>query len=184
MRILLTGAAGFIGSYVARRLLAEGHEVFGVDNLNDYYSPQLKLYRLAHLEHPRFRFFPADIADMHTMESLFTLLSPLDAVMNLAARAGVRASLKEPFIYHHTNATGSLVLLELMRRYRVRRYLLASTSSLYAGTPLPFTEDRPVNTPISPYAASKKAAEVLAYTYHYHHDIHAVVLRYFTVYGP
>ncbi|GIV24753.1 MAG: NAD-dependent epimerase [Bacteroidia bacterium] len=185
MRILLTGVAGFIGSQVARRLLEEGHWVYGLDNLNTYYSPALKRHRLSALESfPNFRFFPGDLADWTTMEALFAAVAPLDAVMNLAARAGVRASLTDPLVYHHTNATGSLHLLELMRRYEVPRYVLASTSSLYAGSDLPFTEDRPVNTPISPYAASKKAAEVMAYTYHYHYGLHVAILRYFTVYGP
>ncbi|GIV24059.1 MAG: SDR family NAD(P)-dependent oxidoreductase [Bacteroidia bacterium] len=185
MRILLTGAAGFIGSHVAHKLLAQGHEVIGLDNLNDYYAPALKLYRLSKLEkHPVFRFYPVDISDWESLSSVFVRIGRVDAVMNLAARAGVRASLADPLVYHHTNATGSLHLLELMRRHEVPVYVLASTSSLYAGTPLPFTEERPVNTPISPYAASKKAAEMLAYTYHYHYGIQVAVLRYFTVYGP
>ncbi|MCX8112442.1 MAG: NAD-dependent epimerase/dehydratase family protein [Bacteroidia bacterium] len=185
MRILLTGAAGFIGSYTAEKLLQMRYEVIGIDNLNDYYAPSLKKYRLARLlEYPNFTFHAVDIADWHSLSALFELIAPIDAVINLAARAGVRASLRDPLVYHHTNATGSLYLLELMRRYSVGRYVLASTSSLYAGTALPFTEDCPVNTPISPYAASKKAAEVLAYTYAYQFGIHAAVLRYFTVYGP
>lgn len=185
MRILLTGAAGFIGSYTAEKLLLQGHEVIGIDNLNDYYAPALKKHRLSRLlTYERFRFYPVDLSDWQSMVGLFELVTPLDAVINLAARAGVRASLQDPLVYHHTNATGSLHLLELMRRHGVHRYVLASTSSLYAGTPLPFVEDQPVNTPISPYAASKKAAEQMAYTYHYHYGIDTAILRYFTVYGP
>ncbi|MEN2993251.1 MAG: SDR family NAD(P)-dependent oxidoreductase [Bacteroidia bacterium] len=185
MRILLTGAAGFIGSYVARALLEKGYEVLGLDNLNAYYDVRLKFYRLSGLlAQKNFHFFPVDISDWVSLAALFKRIGPLDAVINLAARAGVRASLEEPLLYHHTNATGSLHLLELMRHYQVPRYVLASTSSLYAGTPMPFTEDQPVNTPISPYAASKKAAEVMAYTYHKHYGIHVSILRYFTVYGP
>jgi UDP-glucuronate 4-epimerase len=185
VRILVTGAAGFIGSYVAQVLLREGHEVIGLDNLNNYYSPLLKHHRLKNLQaHPKFRFYPIDLADYSSLAGLFEVESPLDAVINLAARAGVRASLQDPLLYHHTNVTGSLHLLELMRQNGCTRYILASTSSLYAGTPLPFTEDQPVNTPISPYAASKKAAELMAYTYHYHYGFDVAVLRYFTVYGP
>ncbi len=185
MRILVTGAAGFIGSFVTKTLLEAQQEVIGIDNLNTYYSPLLKRHRLQGLQaYPNFRFYPIDLTDFSSLESLFQLESPLSAVINLAARAGVRASLENPLLYHHTNATGSLHLLELMRRNQCACYVLASTSSLYAGSPLPFTEDQPVNTPISPYAASKKAAENMAYTYYYQHDFDVAILRYFTVYGP
>ncbi len=185
MRILVTGVAGFIGSYVARALLEQDHLVIGIDNLNSYYSPLLKHHRLSGLTtYPNFRFYPIDLTDYASLSGLFETEAPFDAVINLAARAGVRASLEDPLLYHHTNATGSLHLLELMRQKKCTRYILASTSSLYAGTPLPFTEDQPVNTPISPYAASKKAAEVMAYTYHYHYGFDVAILRYFTVYGP
>ena len=185
MHILVTGAAGFIGSYVAQGLLDQAHQVIGIDNLNNYYSPTLKHHRLNSLRaYPNFRFYPIDLTDYASLSGLFEVEGPFDAVINLAARAGVRASLEDPLLYHHTNATGSLHLLELMRQKNCTRYILASTSSLYAGTPLPFTEDQPVNTPISPYAASKKAAEVMAYTYHYHYGFDVAILRYFTVYGP
>jgi len=184
MRVLLTGAAGLIGWQVALRLLKEGNEVVGVDNLNDYYDPRLKEWRLSTLkEFPNFTFHKVDVENYEALRLLFELYG-FDAVVNEAARAGVRASIEDPFVYLRTNAQGTLNLLELTKEFGVKKFVLASTSSLYAGQPLPFREDMPVNEPISPYAASKKSAEALTYTYHYLYGIDAVVLRYFTVYGP
>jgi len=184
MRILLTGCAGFIGWKVAEKLLQEGHEVVGVDNLNDYYDPALKRWRLAQLrEFGGFRFYRVDIENYEALKVIFQDNS-FDAVINEAARAGVRYSLRDPWVYMRTNAYGTLNLLELMREFGVGKMVLASTSSLYAGQKMPFREDLPVNTPISPYAASKKAAEVTAYTYHYLYGLDVSVVRYFTVYGP
>lgn len=193
-RILVTGVAGFIGQRTALRLLDMGHSVVGVDNLNDYYDVRLKQWRLKQLqERASFAFHQRDIEDLAALESLFSLARsdgrggpdrPYDAVVNLAARAGVRYSIVDPMVYLRTNAQGTLHLLELMKRFRVPKMVLASTSSLYAGQPMPFSENLPVNEPISPYAASKKAAEVMAFTYHHLHDISTTVLRYFTVYGP
>ncbi len=184
MRILLTGAAGFIGWKTAELFLREGHQVLGVDNLNDYYDPNLKRYRLEGLKkEENFSFVQGDVEDRDHMDALFKRFQP-DAVVNLAARAGVRASLKDPFVYMSTNAVGTLNLLELCKKYSVEKFVLASTSSIYAGQPTPFREDLPVNEPISPYAASKKAAEVMCYTYHYLYGIDVSVVRYFTVYGP
>jgi len=184
MRILVTGCAGFIGWKVSQKLLEEGHEVVGIDNMNDYYDTALKDWRLSTLlRHRNFRFYKIDIEDLGALSSVFEE-SSFDAVINEAARAGVRYSLEDPWVYMRTNAEGTLNILELMRRYGVPKLVLASTSSLYAGLPLPFSEDLPVNTPISPYAASKKAAETIAYTYHYLYGIDVTVLRYFTVYGP
>ncbi len=184
MRVLVTGAAGFIGWRTSQELLKRGYTVVGTDNLNDYYSPTLKFARLKTLqEHPRFSFHKADVEEMDAMEELFKRMRP-EAVVHLAARAGVRASMEDPFIYMSTNAMGTLNLLELCRRHGVKRFVLASTSSLYAGQPMPFREDMPVNEPISPYAASKKAAEAISYTYHYLYGMDVFVLRYFTVYGP
>ena len=182
--ILLTGAAGFIGWETAKRLLSSGKQVLGVDNLNDYYDVRLKEYRLEDLEgHENFSFYRANIEDLQALEGIFRG-NRIDAVINLAARAGVRYSIENPFVYMTTNAYGTLNLLELMRRYGVKKIVLASTSSLYAGQKMPFSEELPVNTPISPYAASKKAAEVMIYSYHYLFGIDASVVRYFTVYGP
>jgi UDP-glucuronate 4-epimerase len=184
MKLLVTGCAGFIGWKVSEKLLNEGHEVVGVDNLNDYYDVKLKFYRLKLLKkYKNFKFYKVDIENYQSLMEIFQE-NKLDAVINEAARAGVRYSLENPFIYITTNVYGTLNLLELCRKYNVPKFILASTSSLYAGQPMPFKEDLPVNTPISPYAASKKSAEVIAYTYNYHYGIDVSVVRYFTVYGP
>jgi UDP-glucuronate 4-epimerase len=175
-KVLLTGVAGFIGAKTAEFLLKDGVEVVGVDNLNDYYDVKLKEWRLNQLKHPKFCFKHMDIENKSELKDLFKT-HDFDVVFNLAARAGVRYSLENPDM-------GSLHLLECMREFGVKKFVLASTSSLYAGQTLPFKEDLPVNTPISPYAASKKAAEVMAYTYHYLFKIDVSVVRYFTVYGP
>ena len=183
-KILVTGAAGFIGARTTQLLLEQGIDVVGVDNLNDYYDVQLKKHRLANLEkNKNFHFYYGDIEDIQILRRIFQEHS-FDGVINLAARAGVRYSQENPFVYMTTNAMGTLNLLELMREFSVKKIVLASTSSLYAGQPLPFTENLSVNTPISPYAATKKAAEVMAYTYHYLYGIDVSICRYFTVYGP
>jgi len=183
-KILVTGAAGFIGSKVSEMLLEKGRDVIGIDNLNDYYDVKLKLWRLDNLKkYNNFKFYKIDIEDYESLKLLFQK-HHLDAVINLAARAGVRYSLKNPFIYLSTNTGGNLNLLELSREYNVPKFVLASTSSLYAGQKMPFNENLPVNTPISPYAASKKAAELMSYTYHYLYGLDVTIVRYFTVYGP
>ncbi|ADR18321.1 GDP-mannose 4,6-dehydratase [Calditerrivibrio nitroreducens] len=184
MYILLTGAAGFIGSWTAKKLLSLGYNVVGVDNLNDYYDVRLKQHRLDILnEQKGFHFHRLDIENFGALEVLFDMYK-FDAVINLAARAGVRYSIENPFVYYNTNTNGTVNLLELCKKHKVDKFVLASTSSLYAGQEMPFTEDKPVNTPISPYAASKKGAEVSCYTYHYLFGIDVTVVRYFTVYGP
>ncbi|MGB7325849.1 MAG: NAD-dependent epimerase/dehydratase family protein, partial [Rubripirellula sp.] len=183
-KYLVTGCAGFIASRVAFLLLESGHEVIGVDNLNDYYDVSLKQHRLDVLtQFDRFEFCHLDIEDRSAVDNLFDL-HQFDAVLNLAARAGVRYSMENPHVYMTTNAMGSLNLLEAMRAKEVTKYVLASTSSLYAGQPMPFDESLPVNTPISPYAASKKSAEAMSYAYHYLYGIDVSICRYFTVYGP
>ena len=182
-KYLVTGAAGFIGSQVATQLLRSGHHVVGIDNMNDYYDVRLKEHRLDLIESPDFEFICGDVENTDLLTELFDR-HEFTAVLNLAARAGVRYSIENPHVYMTTNALGSLNLMDQMRRVGVRKYVLASTSSLYAGQPMPFLETLPVNTPISPYAASKKSAEAMAYTYHYLYDIDVSVCRYFTVYGP
>jgi len=182
--ILVAGSAGFIGSKVAELLLKQGYDVIGVDNLNDYYDVRLKMYRLEKLQqYENFKFYHLDIENYAALKLIYELHRP-GAVINEAARAGVRYSLENPHVYLSTNAGGTLNLLELCREYEVPKFVLASTSSLYAGQEMPFQEELPVNTPISPYAASKKAAEAMAYSYHYLYGLDVTVLRYFTVYGP
>ena len=184
VKYLVTGCAGFIGSRVAEKLLRQGHQVHGVDDLNDYYDISLKYYRLESLQmHVGFSFEQTGIENRVSVERIFAQ-HRFDAVINLAAAVGVRYSLENPHVYMTTNGVGNLNLLEAMRHAGVRKYVLASTSSLYAGQPMPFVETLPVNTPISPYAASKKSAEAMAWSYHNLFDIDVSVVRYFTVYGP
>jgi len=181
---LVTGCAGFIGWKVSEKLLERGYKVIGVDNLNDYYDVKVKKYRLNSLKnYPEFKFYEVDIENLEGLKEVFKKNS-FDYVINEAARAGVRYSMENPYVYFTTNVLGTLNLLELCKEYGVKKFVLASTSSLYAGQKMPFNEDLPVNTPISPYAASKKSAEVLCYTYHYLYGIDVSVVRYFTVYGP
>jgi len=188
MNILVTGCAGFIGWKVSELLLREGHAVVGIDNLNDAYDVRLKKWRLNQLrENQRFTFYLLDIvnrAKLFRMFKNFSTKKPFDAVINLAARAGVRQSVENPWTYYETNVIGTLNLLELCREFGLKKFILASTSSLYGTTALPFRENQHTDTPLSPYAASKKAAEALCYTYHYLYGLDISVLRYFTVYGP
>ena len=180
---LVTGCAGFIASRVTQLLLNVGHTVVGIDNLNDYYDVSLKNHRISKLESPNFQFSILDLEDASLVNALFEK-HKFDGVINLAARAGVRYSMINPSVYMTTNAMGSLNLLEAMRNNGVQKYVLASTSSLYAGQEMPFVETLPVNKPLSSYAASKKAAEVLAYSHHHLYDLDISICRYFTVYGP
>ncbi len=187
-KYLVTGAAGFIASQVSMQLLDQGDHVVGVDNLNDYYDVRLKNWRLEQLKsHPHaenFSFADIDIEDQAKLRGLFKVEGPFDAVLNLAARAGVRYSMENPHVYLSTNAEGTLNLLECMRVHGCKKLVLASTSSLYAGQKMPFTEDLAVNEPLSPYAASKKAGELMAYSYHKLYQMDVSVVRYFTVFGP
>lgn len=180
---LVTGCAGFIASQVARMLLEQGHQVVGIDNMNNYYDVSLKQHRVDQLASDRFEFVKMDLEHVDEVAQLFDR-HQYDAVINLAARAGVRYSMVNPHVYLTTNAMGNLNLLEEMRKRGVKKYVLASTSSLYAGQEMPFDETLAVNTPISSYAASKKSAEVMAYSHHYLYDLDISICRYFTVYGP
>ena len=187
-KYLVTGVAGFIASQVCKHLLDQGNHVKGVDNLNDYYDVRLKKWRLDQLKtHPNaqnFSFFDLDIEDQYKLGDLFNAEGSFDAVLNLAARAGVRYSMENPHVYLSTNAEGTLNLLECMRAQGCLKLVLASTSSLYAGQSMPFNEDLQVNEPLSPYAASKKAGELMAYSYHKLYQMDVSVVRYFTVFGP
>ncbi|EGJ10773.1 MULTISPECIES: NAD-dependent epimerase [Rubrivivax] len=185
MKILLTGAAGFIGMTTALRLLARGDEVVGLDNLNDYYDVRLKLDRLARLEpHPGFRFVKLDVADRAGMDALFAA-ERFDRVIHLAAQAGVRYSLQNPHAYVDSNLVGFINILEGCRHARVQHLVYASSSSVYGGnTKMPFAEHDSVDHPVSLYAATKKANELMAHTYSHLYGLPTTGLRFFTVYGP
>jgi nucleoside-diphosphate-sugar epimerase len=182
--ILVTGCAGFIGWKVSQLLLEMNKHVIGVDNINDYYDPALKQWRLKTLKtFPGFSFYRVDISDYKKLQKIF-LENKIDAVINLAARAGVRASVEDPWVYLDTNTKGTLNLLECCKDHKVKKFVLASTSSLYASLDMPFKETSKTDTPLAPYSATKKGAEALCHAYHYLYGIDITVLRYFTVYGP
>ncbi|RMF57073.1 MAG: NAD-dependent epimerase/dehydratase family protein [Calditrichaeota bacterium] len=184
MTYLVTGCAGFIGWHLTMELLHRGHRIVGVDNLNDYYDIRLKEWRLGELQTwDTFTFYQADISDYAELESLFAQ-NQFEGVFNLAARAGVRASVEDPWVYYRTNTEGTLNILECCRRYEVKHLVQASTSSIYGNNPTPFRVEDKTDHTISPYAASKKAAEELCYSYHYIYGIHVSIPRYFSVYGP
>jgi nucleoside-diphosphate-sugar epimerase len=187
-RFLVTGAAGFIGARVVDVLIEQGHQVVGIDSLNNAYDVRLKQWRLKQLQGKEgFSFSRGDLADRVIVETLWKKHDgdAFDAVINLAARAGVRQSTENPYVYYETNVSGTLNLLELCRLGGVKKFVLASTSSLYgAENERPFREDACTDRPLSPYAASKKAAEAMCYTWHFLYGMDVTVLRYFTVYGP
>ncbi len=184
-RYLVTGAAGFIASRVSQLLMDDGHSVVGVDNMNDAYDPRMKDYRLARLvKQGNFDFVKMDIADK---DAAFKLIDkgPFDAVINLAARAGVRQSVENPWVYVDTNVTGTLNMLETAIRSGTKKFILASTSSIYGNNPpIPTPETASSDHPLQPYSATKKGAEALCHSYHYLHNLDVTVFRYFTVYGP
>ncbi|HYX40384.1 MAG TPA: GDP-mannose 4,6-dehydratase [Pyrinomonadaceae bacterium] len=183
--ILVTGGAGFIGSHLVERLLAEGRwRVTCVDDFNDFYAPSLKRANVApHLERADFQLVEADIRDRAALARVFAE-TQFAVIVHLAARAGVRPSLVAPLLYAETNITGTLNLLELAREHNVRQFVFGSSSSVYGiNAKVPFSEDDPVRQPISPYAATKAAGELLCHTYAHLHEIRCLCLRFFTVYG-
>ncbi|WP_029591515.1 NAD-dependent epimerase [Franconibacter pulveris] len=185
MKFLVTGAAGFIGFHVSERLLAAGHQVIGIDNLNDYYDVNLKYARLNLIEnHPNFRFQKLDLADRQGMADLFATEKP-QRVIHLAAQAGVRYSLENPHAYADANLVGHLNVLEGCRHHQVEHLLYASSSSVYGlNRKMPFSTDDSVDHPVSLYAATKKANELMSHTYSHLYGLPTTGLRFFTVYGP
>lgn len=181
---LVTGAAGFIGARTAEMLLEQGHTVTGIDNLNDAYDPRMKEYRLKKLnQHKGFTFHRRDISEKSVID-LFKD-QKLDGLIHLAARAGVRFSVEDPWVFLESNVTGTLNMLEICRRFGCKKFVMASTSSIYGeNPPYPTPETASSSEPMQPYAASKKGAEALAHSYHHLYGIDTTIVRYFTVYGP
>jgi UDP-glucuronate 4-epimerase len=186
-RVLLTGGAGFIGSHVAEALLKKGYTVIIVDNLHPYYDPRLKKANIAHIidtYKEQLKFYQVNICDKKTLSDIFAHERP-SYICHLAACAGVRASIEDPAFYIDTNIQGTLTILELAKQYLVKNCVIASSSSVYGQSKeVPFTESNTATMPCSPYAVSKRASELLSYTYHYLYDIPCTCLRFFTVYGP
>lgn len=185
MAILVTGAAGFIGFHLAQKLLSQGEEVIGYDNVNNYYDPTLKEARLRILQNfDRFRFYRKDLSDLRAIESVFSK-HVIEKVCHLAAQAGVRYSLINPFAYQKSNLEGFLNIIEISKRAKVKNFIYASSSSIYGNNPkLPFAVEDNVDHPISLYAATKKADELIAHVYAHLYDLPCTGLRFFTVYGP
>jgi len=188
-KVLVTGGAGFIGSNVAEHLLSRGDDVVIVDEMNDYYDVSIKesnirLLQESYPEKGRVTFYRGDICDQNLMENIFENMKP-KWVCHMAARAGVRPSIEDPFVYIHSNIKGTTQLMELSHKYGVENFVFASSSSVYGGSKSTFfSEEENVDNPVSPYAASKKACELLAYTYHHLYQLNISGLRFFTVYGP
>lgn len=190
-KVLVTGGGGFIGSHVAEYLLDRGDDVVIVDEMNDYYDVNIKNNNIRLLcekyntmKDQRVRFYKGDICDENLMEKIFEKEKP-EWVCHMAARAGVRPSILDPFVYIHSNIKGTTQLMELSHKYRVKNFVFASSSSVYGGSKSTyFSEEESVDRPVSPYAASKKACELLAYTYHHLYNLNISALRFFTVYGP
>lgn len=185
MSILVTGGAGFIGSHLIERLLKEGEKIICIDDFNDYYDPKIKRANIQpFLQEKHFRLCEADIRESKVIDDIFDT-GDIQSVVHLAARAGVRDSLNDPHLYAQVNINGTLNLLEGAKRKGIQKFIFGSSSSVYGLSPrIPFREDDPVDKPISPYAATKRAGELLCYAYHQLYQIPITILRFFTVYGP
>lgn len=185
VNILITGGAGFIGSHLSERLLERGDRLVVLDNLSDYYDPELKRQNLSPSEKsPNMTFVKGDILDRTILDSIFAE-DPFDVIVHLAAQAGVRASLQDPILYEQVNCHGTLNLLELARQHGIKRFVFASSSSVYGNVrTVPFREDARIDRPVSPYAATKAAGELYCHNYYHLYEISVTALRFFTVYGP
>jgi UDP-glucuronate 4-epimerase len=184
-KILVTGAAGFIGSTLSEQLIKNKFKVIGVDNFDSFYPREVKETNISFLKlSPEFTFYEADIRNISTLEIIFSSEKP-DIIIHLAAKAGIRPSLEYPQTYYDVNVMGTLNILEMMRKFKIRKMIFGSSSSVYGNNKnIPFSENDNVDNPISPYAASKKAGELLCHTYHHLYDFDIFCLRFFTVYGP
>ncbi|MBD3289381.1 NAD-dependent epimerase/dehydratase family protein [candidate division KSB1 bacterium] len=185
MKLLVTGGAGFIGSHLIERLIKDGHEIWCLDNFNDYYNPEIKRGNIEPVQdHPKYSLIEGDILDEELLNKLFAQTS-FDCIIHLAARAGVRPSIKQPKLYQEVNIRGTMNLLEKAKEFGIRKFVMASSSSVYGNNKkVPFSESDFVDNPISPYAATKKACELIGFTYHSLYNISVTCLRFFTVYGP
>lgn len=184
MKALITGAAGFIGSHLSERLLDDGWMVVGVDNFDEFYDPQIKHRNINDcIKNKNFQLIEADVRDSAAMDK--AVGNGIEVIVHLAAKAGVRPSIDQPLLYADVNVSGTMVLLEAATKHKVGRFIFGSSSSVYGNNEkVPFSEDDNVDFPISPYAATKKAGELICHTYHHLYGIHITCLRYFTVYGP
>jgi UDP-glucuronate 4-epimerase len=184
LKVLVTGAAGFIGSHLCERLLSQGCKVTGIDNFDDFYDPQIKRRNIQNCtQNDSFQLIQADIRDTAAMET--AIGSSVDIIIHLAAKAGVRPSIAQPILYADVNVNGTTVLLEVARKHKVTKFIFGSSSSVYGNNKkVPFSEDDNIDFPISPYAATKKAGELICHTYHHLYSIDITCLRLFTVYGP
>lgn len=185
MQVLVTGAAGFIGSHLCERLLANDWSVIGLDNFDDFYDPEVKRSNIAGcIQNSRFDLFEGDIRDADSVNSILSA-NDIDIIVHLAAKAGVRPSIEEPVVYQDVNITGTVTMLEAAKEHGVKKFVFASSSSVYGNNEkVPFCETDNVDFPISPYAATKKAGELICHTYSHLYDIDMTCLRFFTVYGP
>jgi len=184
MRFLITGGAGFIGSHIVDELLSSGENVVVIDNFNPYYDPEIKWKNISNTqENPNFKLLEGDILDKDLLNEIFSSFD-IDILVHMAARAGVRGSIKNPELYTKVNVLGTLNLLEMCKKYKIKKMVFGSSSSIYGNSEVPFSENNKVDEPISPYAATKKSAELLCYNYYHLYKIPITCLRFFTVYGP